>query len=294
MRKKLTKEELEFIKDNYHQYGGNYCSEKLLRNRHTINSAAKRLGVRVSDEFLKSTRFQEKNLINIDDYIEVKSEKIAYVLGLIWTDGHVSFSNNKNKTPIVKHCCVKYDSDVCKTIFKDLHWRNFDAENEQSIGKNTMTTSWISSKSLGEYLISENYRKKDRGTFIYRKFPELKSHFLRGMFDGDGCLTISNSHKKYKQISVYFSSCASQNWNFLTSILDELNVKYKHRVNSDKLGKSSQICIHESESIYNLCEFMYKDSENIRLERKFEKYKEFLEYKKLYVRNNKLRDLLSS
>jgi hypothetical protein len=44
----------------------------LSKNRHTINGAAKRLGIRVSDEVLKSTRFQEKNLINIDDYIEVK------------------------------------------------------------------------------------------------------------------------------------------------------------------------------------------------------------------------------
>ena len=119
MRKKLTKEELEFIKDNYNQYGSKYCCEKLSLKKSTVISAARRLGVRVSDDFLKSTRFKEKNFINIDDYIEVKSEKIAYVLGLIWTDGHVSFSNNKNKTPIVKHCCVKYDSDVCKTIFKD-------------------------------------------------------------------------------------------------------------------------------------------------------------------------------
>jgi len=85
----------------------------------------------------------------------------------------------------------------------------------------------------------------------------------------------------------------TQDWTFLTNILDEINVKYRHRINVDKLGKSSQICIHESESIYNLCEFMYKDSKNIRLERKFDKYQEFLDYKKLYVRNNKLNNLLN-
>ena len=142
MRKKLNKDELDFIKDNYARYGGKYCSEKLSKNRHTINGAAKRLGIRVSDEVLKSTRFQEKNLINIDDYIEVKSEKIAYVLGLIWTDGHVSFSNNKNKTPIVKHCCVKYDSDVCRNIFKNLHWKNFDSE-KFSLNRKSSKQIWI-------------------------------------------------------------------------------------------------------------------------------------------------------
>ena len=293
MRKKLTKEELEFIKINYTEKGAKYCAEKLYINKSTIISAARRLGVRASEDVLKLTRFQEKKSINVDDYIDVKNEKIAYILGLIWTDGHVSFSNNKNKTPIVKHCCIKSDSDVSNSLFENLNWRRFNSDNLQSIGKNTMTTNWISSKSLGEYLISENYRNKDRGTFIYRKFPELKSHFLRGIFDGDGCLTISNSKKKYKQISVYFSSSASQDWNFLSNILDELNVKYKHRIISDKLGESSQICIHDSESIYNLCEFIYRDSENLRLERKFKKYTEFLEYKKLYVRNNKLNRLLN-
>jgi hypothetical protein len=38
---------------------------------------------------------------------------------------------------------------------------------------------------------------------------------------------------------------------------------------------------------------MYKDSENIRLERKHDKYNEFLEYKKKYKRNNTLINLLN-
>jgi hypothetical protein len=32
MRKKLNKDELDFIKDNYARYGGKYCSEKLSKN----------------------------------------------------------------------------------------------------------------------------------------------------------------------------------------------------------------------------------------------------------------------
>ena len=37
---------------------------------------------------------------------------------------------------------------------------------------------------------------------------------------------------------------------------------------------------------------MYKDSNGIRLERKYEKYQEFLEYKKIYKRNNSLNSIL--
>jgi hypothetical protein len=47
MRKKLTKEELDFVKENYHHSGAKYCSEKLYINKSTIISAARRLGVKV-------------------------------------------------------------------------------------------------------------------------------------------------------------------------------------------------------------------------------------------------------
>jgi len=97
---------------------------------------------------------------------------------------------------------------------------------------------------------------------------------------------------KYKQVAIYFSSTSTQNWTFITKILDSLEIKYKIRINTDKLGKSSQICINDSESIYNICEFIYKDSNGIRLERKYEKYQEFLEYKKIYKRNNSLNSIL--
>ncbi len=37
--------------------------------------------------------------------------------------------------------------------------------------------------------------------------------------------------------------------------------------------------VNESQSILNLCEFMYRDSSNLRLERKYSKYLQFLDYK---------------
>jgi intein/homing endonuclease len=156
-----------------------------------------------------------------------------------------------------------------------------------------MSTNWISNRELGEYLIENNYRDKDKGTLIYKRFDNLLSHFVRGIFDGDGCITISNSGLKYKQTTIYFSSTSNQDWKFLSEILDKINVNYKIRKNVDSLGKSSQLYINSSESIYNLCEFMYKDSIGIRLERKYNKYSYFLDYKKNYKRNNRLNEILS-
>ena len=86
MRRKFTVDEIEFIKNNYHKFGGKYCSEKLSVNANSVASVARRLGIKVSNDILQSNRFQEKCLISLDDYINVKNYRIAYILGLMWAD----------------------------------------------------------------------------------------------------------------------------------------------------------------------------------------------------------------
>ena len=278
MKKYLTNEQKEFIIQNYSKKGVNYCHEELGVNKSTISSFARRNGLKVDKEVV--IKNMSKNIINLDNYINIECPKIAYILGLIWSDGSVSFSNNKSKTPIVKHSCVYYDSDVSDLIFKEFNWRRFESENEKSIGKNKMIINWISSRELGDYLISHNYRDKNKGTSIYEKFDNLKSHFIRGFFDGDGCITISNSGSNYKQTAIYFSSTKNQNWYFIEKVLKELDINYYIRLLKDDLGESSQLCIYDSKSIFKFCEYIYSNSENIRLERKYKKYLDFINYKK--------------
>lgn len=278
MRTKVTNDQIEFIKLNYEYKGTKYCCENLKLKKSTVIAIARRNGISVNRKVAQQN--MSKSIINVNSYINVDQKEIAYILGLIWTDGCVTYANNKSKTPIIKHCCILSDAENLNLIFNTLHWRKFNSENNKSIGKNTMNTNWISSRELGEYLVSHNYRDKNKGTEIYKIFPDLINHFLRGLFDGDGCITMSKVKEKYMQFAIYFSSTSLQDWSYLSSILSSINVKYKIRYLSDKLGSSSQLCIHDSVSIYNLCEFMYKDSDNIRLERKYVKYLSFTNYKK--------------
>jgi len=284
---KWTDNEINFLKENFENKGKKYCSSFLHKSESSIQNKANKLKLYVNRDIVSKN--MSKDIINIDDYIEVKNIKISYILGLIWTDGTVGFANNKTKTPVIKHTCVKYDSDIITGIFKELNWRHFYNENKKSIGKNTMSAHWISSRDLGNYLISNNYRSKSLGTTIYKNFNQnCISHFLRGLFDGDGCFVASNyKNDKYMQFSITFSSNFDQEWKFLTDILNDIKVSYTIRICKDKLGKSSQLNINDTLSIYNLCEFMYKDSYGIRLERKYNKYLEFLEYKKKYPNYNK-------
>lgn len=285
--RKLTDEQISFIKENYETKGKKFCCVKLNLTQSIVGSFAHRNGLKVNRDVVSKN--MSKDTINIEDYIDVKDNKIAYILGLIWTDGCVSYANNKTKTPIIKHTCVKYDSVLITEIFKQLNWRHYFNENKKSIGKNTMSVHWLSNRELGEYLISNNYRNKSLGTKIYDNFGnKCVSHFVRGLFDGDGCFVVSDAQNgKYKQFSIIFSSSSEQNWQFLTDILDKLNIKYKIRNCKDNLGESSQLVISDSESINNFSEFIYKDSNELRLERKHDKYIEFINYKNNYRNYNK-------
>lgn len=290
MRNKPTDNQIEIIKENYKIKGVKYCIDKTGLPKGTVSTIARRYGITVdSDVVIKN---KSLNLICLYDYISVTDPSIAYILGLLWTDGSVCFSNNKSKTPVVKHGCISKDSESSDRIFKKLGWRTYKSKNDKSIGKSEMSINWISSRDLGNYLISNNYKDKDNGTYIYNNFQSLTSHFLRGIIDGDGCITISNSGDKYKQTAIYISSTVNQNWGFIGDILDSISVKYKIRRLKDIRGESSQLLISDSLSIYNMCEFIYKDSIDIRLERKYHKYMEFIDYKKSFMREQKIDKIL--
>jgi len=274
-------DEVEFLKEKFPSKGIEYCSIHLNKSSSSIKNKANKLNLYLNKDLVSKN--MSKNIINLEDYINVNTPRISYILGLIWTDGSVVFSNNKSKTPVIKHTCIKSDSDVISSIFKELGWRHFYTENKKSIGGNTMSAHWVSSRDLGEYLILNNFREKSKGTLIYNNFqPSMISHFVRGLLDGDGCFVVSSGkNKKYKQFNVTFSSSHDQNWYYLSNLLDRISVRYKIRICEDSLGKSSQLNIFDSESIRNLCEFIYVDSEGIRLERKFDKYLEFIRYKQM-------------
>lgn len=90
------------------------------------------------------------------------------------------------------------------------------------------------------------------------------------------------------QFSICFSSTKDQNWEFLGKILDMIGVKYTTRRTKDKRGESSRLEINDSMSIYKTMSYIYLDSEGIRLERKYNKFIEFMNYKSIHNKHNNL------
>jgi hypothetical protein len=102
---------------------------------------------------------------------------------------------------------------------------------------------------------------------------ELMSHFLRGHFDGDGCIYDTNKSRGMSIVSASYDFIQSykeffkENYDF---VLYESKSKSKN-------GYLYQLGVNSKKSMIWLCNYLYADSdESIRLDRKYEKAKKYI------------------
>ena len=123
----------------------------------------------------------------------------------------------------------------------------------------------INSKVLCQDLIKHNivFRKS-----LICQMPILKDNlykfFIRGYFDGDGCITHSTRTPKF---------VITGGEDMLLSIKNKLPCKtYLYRI---KHSKAIELSVAKTESVIELYNYLYKDA-NIFLERKKKKYCEII------------------
>lgn len=118
-----------------------------------------------------------------------------------------------------------------------------------------------------------NITPNKSGTYRMPTIPkDLFRHYLRGYFDGDGCICESFSNKNSTTATIYTTICGSNYFipELENSLFTILNIrgtvaqKSRHQV--------LKYCTNASKT---LLDFMYKDS-NIYLERKYQLYKRIM------------------
>jgi len=112
----------------------------------------------------------------------------------------------------------------------------------------------------------EKFGMTKNKTFTIQLPTNIKhfNHFLRGYFDGDGCLTFSKKgDKKYPKIKI------ASNDLFIKQLLDYLKIGY-----ICKQGRISVLTITKRKDIEYFATLIYKDCD-ICLERKKNKFIEF-------------------
>jgi hypothetical protein len=188
-----------------------------------------------------------------EDYFKTWSKTMAYILGFFSADGVVV-----NSTQSISF--AQKDKDILEQIKKEIG-------TQQPIIQNSKTGVYlltINSKVMKNDLMKLHGINPNKSLNI--KFPyvpeEYLSHFVRGYFDGDGCI-----YKNKNFVNIVGGSLEFLQELYL--IFEELNF---NPVLKD-FGQHYRIYISGYENIKRFSSWIYKDKD-LMLQRKFDRFQE--------------------
>lgn len=205
---------------------------------------------------------------------------MAYVLGFVAADGHIT-----DKGVLIINLAIR-DLEHLEMINNLLDNINPVAKYEAKIKDKSYPAAKLKCNNVSvikEYLnLSLECYKTLELNFPYIP-KEYRSHFIRGYMDGDGPIMIKYRPKdrQYAILQVDFIGTE----NFLNSLIkifcDEVSTRFKKL--SPK-GRNFTIRYTSTEA-HKILDYLYKDSDNLRLERKYKRFQGYLDICKLLGRD---------
>lgn len=224
-------------------------------------------------------QLSNKNL-NVNYFHSVDSEVKAYLLGFLLTDGCIYYNSNSNtyKVSLQLKDSDKYIIELFKNQLNSSNVIVQDVRKRKTIvtcGYSCTITNNIVAKdliSLGVAVGKPN-----------RTFPnidiKLLPHLLRGIFDGDGCVTYRKNHNTYRaRVNIVGYS------SILIPIHDIYNSVLKLSKHSAKIDNQdntlSALNIYRIDDILSFYHYVYDDA-HYYLYRKKEKFEEFFKLRNM-------------
>lgn len=219
-------------------------------------------------EYLIENRTYSRNLKLNENYFEViDTERKAYWLGLIMADGCVRNADSRYCLSI----SLKNEDGYLIENFKN------DLESEANVYVDSYKRHSIKvwSKKLFNDLHRHGVFPNKTGNETFPNINDnLKHHFVRGFFDGDGTIHRRNNRKRHKG-TVGF---CCQNERFVIDIIYEIENQCGFKLTYHKHKNNVFEFKTESLSKCNaLIKYMYKDA-TIAMLRKYNRAKEYFNY----------------
>jgi hypothetical protein len=221
---------------------------------------------------IRSNKVNSKKYFCDEDYFEIiNSEEKAYWLGFIYADGYISEAKYGKYFGIAL-------SSVDKELLEKL---KLHMKSTYNIKEYIQTSGYSNNTKYCRYLVCSTKIVNDlksHGVLAHKtnvlRAPninyDLIKHFIRGYFDGDGCVCLNNA----KSASYSVSFIGTDNiLNFISNHLLEQNIitktptlykrKPNHIVSNIRFG-GNQIA-------YKILNYLY-DNSKVYLDRKYNKY----------------------
>lgn len=127
----------------------------------------------------------DKTVVDRDFFKVIDSEIKAYALGLIATDGHITYTTKGRYLAIE---LIKPDSIVLHAIAQAIKGNDSCVRQVNRPGKNASEKMIIYSRDLVEQLMLHGITSKPLRQCVKDLPATIARHYLRGIFDGDGCI----------------------------------------------------------------------------------------------------------
>ena len=201
--------------------------------------------------------------------------EMAYVLGFIAADGNVYQYGRAHSLQIA---CD--DSDVIEKIKHALRHDGIILTKKRDNGKTSYRLG-ICDLAIFNDLLKLGITERKSLTVTPPHIPKpFIHHFVRGYFDGDGSVSFRKSLYKSRLVVDIYTASLNMACFLYETIKKEMNDLYK--------GKLYTALAHQKTPYYavrlghkaaeRLFHYMYKDANNLFLERKYNKFVEGLKY----------------
>lgn len=196
----------------------------------------------------------------------IDTEEKAYWLGFLYADGSIVESSH--------HMCLVLSSNDKEHLIEFN--KSIESTYPIKIERDKYVKLKISNKHMGDTLISKGCVPRKS---LILKFPSclqvpecLIRHFIRGYFDGDGCICNQLNSKNYFRSKINILGT----YDFLYGITLHLPVEniMVHQRNGYKIH---EINIYNKKDIINVMHYLYDDA-TIYLKRKYNKFLEVEQY----------------
>lgn len=267
---KRTNLELEndICKDYLNGISNKELSIKYNLHRCSIQRIIKRNAIIIKKQ---SETSRKRHLVNFNGDIITNND--AYLLGLIYSDGNlyrncIEISLNEKDKQILEDVS-RYVYDTIKLSYRK--GKKFIKNNKEYFSKGQFRFN-ITSRNVADKLkligLCNNKSLKIR---LPKIKEEYYSHFIRGIFDGDGCIFISKKYKGTNRVSIVSNPIFCL----------ELKLKIEEFLNinvciNKKTKNVDTLSISGNNQIKEFMDWIYNESD-LKLNRKYYKY--IIEYK---------------
>lgn len=222
------------------------------------------------------------NRSNINEnFFKTWSSSMAYVLGFIYADGAVIDSRISSRTCylLLSNNDINLLYQIRKTLSSD-HKLDYRPATKRNFGKGKTylcKPSYrlrIGNKVIYTDLLSYGLKPRKSLTIELPEIPKKYfSFFLRGYFDGDGCVN-TGQRKSGKIIQVVFTSGS---FVFLERLNEMISDLLRIKLKSIPFQSGAFRLAFRANEAISVCKFMYKDLEaSPFLKRKYGIYQEYL------------------